>query len=959
MMRAYIVSFAQKFLFLSGLAALSCTLHGQGTGALTGSVTDPKGAYVVGAQIRVDGTNATASTDRTGHFTLLGVPVGPHQVTASYLGMDPVSARVEIGADRSTSVDLTLSAGSTVMLGKFEVSSDREGQSRAINLQRSSDQIKNIISADSMGRLPDSSAGEALARIPSISIQSDRGEAEFISVRGLSPKYNNIAINGDRAASATDPTESRQTRTLSLDAVPSDMISGIEVTKTSTADMDADSLGANVNLITKSPLDFKRRIVNGKIEYGMNTLDQRRQPTVSGGFTYGDRYKDGKYGLLVSGSYLDNQRDVNGAEQSYANVAIGGQTVPDVPTNVRFTYRWLHRTRKAISAQGFIRTGADSTHYVRALYNDFADADITWTHRARFDSGAVFLPGTTSTSGSVDGGRITRDDRKSLKSTLVWNVAAGGEWDKPKYHLDYSLTFGRSGYQVNRIQATWEYRLSDYRNAAGVALNADRVPDFTFTRDTAFTYFTDPLNAFAELGRAEIGNRGSILKRTDENHEFATTGVVNLRIPATFWGHPGAWKFGVKARNIERYSNPNAATYNVPAAQRLTLNQYLDSNRNTALWQGRYRIGPSTDVPKFWNDFDANPTRFTFNQAAWDNTNLPTRYMVDETVPAVYGMATTNVGQLRLNGGIRYERTQSKSESHTLNFGPTGAYLGSTRTTSSKSYDDLFPSAVATYRFSDRIMLRGGVTRSTARPDYNQILGGRIIQDDVDRIIEGNPALQPLKATNYDLSFEWYFTSSGMFSAGIFHKDITNFIYSTVSTVTEAPYAGWQLTRPLNGPHSTLTGYELSYSQNFKNLPAPFNGLGFSGNVTRLDGTSVLPTVRGSVDRLIEQPQNVYNVQISYEKFPFSARVACVYNGDYVRGFNATNAALDTWTGELKTYDASINYTLRQGWVFYLQGKNLGNVYSKYAHQGAGRRDLPTELEFVGWTLSSGIKMEF
>lgn len=78
MMRAYIVSFAQKFLFLSGLAALSCTLHGQGTGALTGSVTDPKGAYVVGAQIRVDGTNATASTDRTGHFTLLGVPVGPH-----------------------------------------------------------------------------------------------------------------------------------------------------------------------------------------------------------------------------------------------------------------------------------------------------------------------------------------------------------------------------------------------------------------------------------------------------------------------------------------------------------------------------------------------------------------------------------------------------------------------------------------------------------------------------------------------------------------------------------------------------------------------------------------------------------------------------------------------------------------------------------------------------------------
>jgi TonB-dependent receptor len=312
-----------------------------------------------------------------------------------------------------------------------------------------------------------------------------------------------------------------------------------------------------------------------------------------------------------------------------------------------------------------------------------------------------------------------------------------------------------------------------------------------------------------------------------------------------------------------------------------------------------------------------------------------------------------------LNGGVRDELTESYSQSYTLNFGPTGTYLGATRATAKKSYDDFFPSAVATYCFSDRIMLRGGVTRSTARPDYNQILGGRIVQDDVDRITEGNPTLQPLKATNYDLSFEWYLTSAGVFSVGTFYKDITNFVYSTVSTLTEAPYTGWQLTRPMNGPHSTLTGYEFSYSQNFKSLPPPFNGLGFSGNYTRLEGTSVLPTVRGKVDRLIEQPQNVYNLQLSYEKFPFSVRVAAVYNGDYVRSFNATTAAQDAWTNELKTYDASINYTMRPGWVFYLQGKNLGNSFSKYAYQGEGRKDLPTELEFVGWTLSAGLKMEF
>ena len=256
-------------------------------------------------------------------------------------------------------------------------------------------------------------------------------------------------------------------------------------------------------------------------------------------------------------------------------------------------------------------------------------------------------------------------------------------------------------------------------------------------------------------------------------------------------------------------------------------------------------------------------------------------------------------------------------------------------------------------------MLRGGVTRSTARPDYNQILGGRIIQDDRDRITEGNPNLKPLTSTNYDLSFEWYFTSAGLFSVGTFYKDIKNFVFSNVRTVTETPYVGWLLTRPENGPHSTLHGYEMSYSQTFRTLPAPFNGLGFQGNFTRLDGSSDLPNARGTVNRLIDQPKNTYNLQLSYAKAPFNVRVACTYNGDYVRSFNATSATLDAWTGQLKTYDASVNYTIRPGWQLFLQGKNLGNVITKYAYQGTDRLDRPTELEFVGWTMTGGFKLEF
>src|ERR1043166_9396749 len=193
---------ARFFSILAAGVLLGGGAFAQGTGAITGVITDPNGAYVVGAQIRIAGTSLSTSTDRSGRFTVPRVPARAHRVTASYLGLEPREASVDIGSERSTTVDITLRSGDTVVMQKIEVTSEREGQARAINLQRASDQIKNIVSADSMGRLPDSSAGEALARIPAISIQSDRGEAEFISVRGLSPKYNNIAINGDRAASA-------------------------------------------------------------------------------------------------------------------------------------------------------------------------------------------------------------------------------------------------------------------------------------------------------------------------------------------------------------------------------------------------------------------------------------------------------------------------------------------------------------------------------------------------------------------------------------------------------------------------------------------------------------------------------------------------------------------------------------------------------------------------------------
>lgn len=954
-----LLRFVRRVLVLASCLLATEALLAQTPGAISGVVTDAQGNFVIGAQVTVEGSSISSSTDRMGNYRLTGVPAGTQRVVANYLGMDPVNSTVEVASDQTATANIAFQPSETVTMQAFEVASVREGQARATNLQRTADQIKNIIATDAMGRLPDASAGEALSRIVGVGIQSDRGEAEFISVRGLSPKYNAVAINGERGASASDPTESRQSRTLSLDSVPTDLIASIEVTKTSTADMDADSLGANVNMITKSPLDFSRRVITGKIEYGLNQLDDVYRRTYSGGFTYGDRFLGNKLGILLSGSYQENHRDVNGRAETYVNQAVAGVATTDLPTEVGYLYRWLERERKAINAQVYYRVSDSFRTYVRALYNDFADRDQVWNTRMRYDSGASYLAGSNKVTGSVDGGRITRADRESEKATEVWNIGTGGDWSSAKYQLDYALSFGRSAYEVNRIQPTWEYRLSDYSNANGVRLNVDGVADFTYNfSDPMFPRFTDSVDALRAFNRFEIGTRSSVQRRTDENHEFATTASINLKIASTFFSNPGSWKVGLKFRNIDKYSNPWNATFNVPAAQRLTLDRFLDQGRVMPIWDGRYVIGPSTNVPQFWRFFNDNPGNFTFSQAAFDQTNLPTRYRVNEDVPAGYVMATTDIGRLRLVGGLRYELTRGETESYRLNFDSAGVYTGATKVRSSYSDGDFFPSAVATYKFTDRIQARAGITRAISRPDYDQILASEVVNDNNDTVTRGNPNLKPLFSTNYDLSFEWYSKGGDMFSVGTFYKDIQNSIYSVVSIPTTGQYAGYQVTQPLNSKQSSLLGFEVAISKNFRSLPAPFNGLGFQANYTKLYGKTQLPS-RSNIKHLIDQPEATGNIQISYELHPISLRVAYTYNDDYIRLFDANSPTLDAWVKDLKTIDASIDYKLKSGWTLYVQGKNLGNEITKYFYQGENRTDRPTELEFVGCTVLAGLKFEF
>jgi TonB-dependent receptor len=938
----------RRLAVLLGAFALAATSAAQTAGSITGVVTDPQGALIQGAEVRLEGTALSATTDRSGRYRIDGAPTGPQRITARYLGLNDATATITVGASQEVRADLTLRTGDTVVLQQFVVESIAEGQARAINRQRTSDTLQNIIASDAIGRLPDASVGEALARLPGISVQVDRGEPDKVSVRGLAPKFNNVALNGERLPAVFDSTEVYDNRSVSLNTVPTDMISGIEVTKAITPDMDADSLGGAVNLVTKSSLDFRRRVLSGKLEAGYNDLTKKEQYAAN--FTFGDHFANQKIGLLLTGAYQFNNRGIEGVNVVYANpTAVGGTTYDSILNEFDYRFRHLDRMRQGFSGQLDFQTGEHARHWIRGFYNVFEDREQRRRLIVRLANGGTILPGTTNTLGNFDGGRVLRRDRSGKKQTDLASLAAGGVWEKDGYKLDYSTSYAWTAFKVRRTEAQWEYRITDY-------LANNGVPDFTYDRgDPNFPTLSDPLGHITNYARQEIGNRGGYNVRDDDNTEEDINAQASLSVPGTLAGHPTTWKLGVKYRTKEKDVRPQSFSFTRTGPTELYLSNFLDPKIVIPILDGRYRVGPSSEMVALRDHFYANPGLFALNQSSFITDNLPSTYLATEDVTSGYAMSTTTLGKLRLVAGARYEYTKNEYTANVLSFSQTGAYLGATRTTATTDYGNVFPAVIGTYRFTDRMLLRGAVTRSIARPDYGDLNPRRSINDDNDRITEGNPALKPLLSTNFDLSFELYLKSAGSFTVGVFYKDIEDFSFTSNTLISGGTYNGWRLTRPENGPSGKLRGIELGWSQAFTFLPKPFDRFGVQANHTMIDAEGEVPG-RGTLDRLPEQVERVSNLQLYYEKFPFSARVAFNFNGDYIRtiGVDANN---DEWFDDIKTVDASLSYTWRKGWNFYLEGKNITDEVTRRIY--LGRSDRPTEHEFPGWSIVSGVKFDF
>lgn len=929
-------------------------------GTVTGVVTDDSGYLVRGATIAVDGTDLSTTTDRDGRFRLDGVPDGAHRVTVDYLGYSPAGQIVTVSSDAIADVSLKIDS-QVVTLDTFKVESIREGQSRAINQQRASNTISSIISSDAIGNLPDKTVGDALARLPGVSVVLD-GRSAFASIRGAQAKFNSITLDGSHISTPANDgiftTAGSETRAVDLSTIPSDMIAGIEVIKALTPDRDADAFGGQVNLVTRSAFDLRERTINGSVEYLYNNLKE------DGGYAFNLNYSDvvnhaRTLGVTGTVSYSDENYGQQDYEIAYYEKAGSPvETIAGVTDQAisEFDQRYRESNKRSLGGNlnfDFRPANSTSQLYLRLFHNQSDTESDRWRLRQR--GLTRFTATSTDQLASGTEARLTRrlDDIDTERRND--RIALGGKTAVADGTLSYEANYGDAALDANSRRYQFETASSTLRRT--IKWTVDRsdpvFPIITMVQNTTGENILDRTQDLAlnqlRLQNIDASDKDLVAKL---DYEFNRP-VANL---------PLDWRFGAKFRGKDRSLDGSLDDYD-PAGTAPRQNAYDSVFTPTNLFDGRIAsLGAYPDIGAVFADLYANPANWVLNNTDESQVVAISRYDATEDISAAYGMATAKFGKLETIAGLRYEKTKVD-----YTYRPTAT----TRAQGGSSYDNFFPGLLANYRFTKNLILRAGWTNTITRPDYGDLIPYESNLDpeaieDLDsgalvRVFQGNPNLRAQKAMNWDAALEWYFQPTGMLSVSVFHKDITDFIYKGVRTESRPPvlYAVYQ---NQNGADQTINGTEISWVQSLSMLPAPFDGLGFSLNTTFIEGESTFPTLNVTTgvtgtrteDFIPLQPKRVYNAQVYWEKYGFTARVAFNYIDEYVREVGGLSGAVTN--NDATRIDAQVSYRINNHWTVFVEGKNLTEEVKAWYNTKPSR---PEEYEYTGWNASGGVRFRF
>ena len=930
---------------LCGSADLHSAVGQTRDGSLTARVTDTSSVNIYAATVRLLGTHWGGTTEASGIVHLEHLPVGSYNVRVAALGYAPDSVAVTVNDGRTTSLTLRLRPAA-ILLSEVSVRAQRLGETEGAALSRQQDapNIVTVLPGDEIRALPNYNAAEAAGRIPGVSIERDEGEGKFVQVRGTEPRLSNVTINGSHVpGTETD-------RIPKLDDVPSDLLGAIEVSKTLTADMDADAIGGSVNLVTKTPEGPPRGYIAG--QFGQMSLLSRTNG--QGGLTYGGRFGDGgRLGFLIGASIDRNNRAINDVEPAWA-VDGAGRSYPVEWSERDYLYG---RNRYGVGGDLDYRFDEHSSIYVKGMWSDFENLGIRYVND-------VSSGGDSAATGHVGFGTgtgVTRTVSHRTPREQMWSLNAGGRQDLAGLTLDYS--FNSTGTR----QSETDYRTSSFDYSGGdLTIRYDgsnpEVPTFTHANDA---------QAAAVLAPANYA-----LSNYKANYNLTTGrdigGSANALMRYLWGAHPAAFKFGLRLRDENKDNDAGELAFK--ATGTLTLAQVLgtfsDPHFYSSITNSYLPFGPVPDngLTSTWEDL--NPAAFKDKTDSVGNALAS--FSGSERIYAAYMMNDVDLGRFHLNLGLRLEHTHSSYVGHVAAT-PTdsaGDPTGPTTVTTvpgSRDYDDLFPSVQLRYRSDDNTNLRLAVTRAIARPNYTDLAPslsgslGSIYQHQYSNLSAGNPNLVPEHSWSLDVLFEHFLPGVGVISAGVFYKNITDVILQRtfVYNGPYVPFQGYYGTQPQNGGSGHLLGVEARWAQHLTFLPGVLGGLGVDVNYTHISSSVVVDT-SGRTAPLLRQAPDLANVAVTYDRGAVSARIAWTYNGPNITAYGdgSSTANGDNYFYAHSQIDGSVIFNVTPSVQMQIMALNLNNAVFGFFN-GTPSHAYSVQREYYGRTFYLGMKYGF
>ncbi|MBF8297221.1 MAG: TonB-dependent receptor, partial [Bacteroidetes bacterium] len=703
--------------FISPNASLA-----QQTGQISGRITDADTKeYLPGANVMLKGTGLGASTDRSGLFRIFNVPAGDYEIVVRYIGYDESSVSVTVGSGVVVK-DITLKP-TVVQLSGIQVTGLRQGQNKALNIQKSSDNIVNVVAAEQMAKLPDLNTAEILQRIPGISIVRDQGEGRYVQIRGTDARLTSISVNGERIT-APDAGE----RYVGMDVISASQAASIEVVKALTPDMDGDAIGGSVNLVTKSGFDSDKQFFN--IQAGSGYSDMLGKPLWQGNFTYGTRLgADDKFAFAITGNYDYWKRNTHDLELGYNKVTAGTTTVPFALVDVDLRDYIVERERFNFAANFDYRPNENNQFFIRGMYNNRDDYEYRRNLYVRPSKG-TFTDATT-----VSNAKIYRSLKDRLERQNIATVSVGGLHKMNNLNLDYSLAYTKGGTQkADETDPT--FVMSKKMNLSLNQGDPQR-PTYAITSTGAAYDQFNPANY--KLDGVKWNN--------DDGHDRDYLGAVNLKYSFELFNHPSQLKFGGKMHIREKTKTQDRWVYAKDGAD-LLLTDFVGDD-GIGIVDGAYRVGQAIDGDKFRTYFKAQKDKTGGLKGSIDHENSEAAsFKADENITAYYAMNTLTMDNWMFLVGVRHEFTGTTNNSHQILLDADGNYVSTTDLESKVDYNNILPMAHIRYKLTPMTNIRVAFTTGIARPNFYDLVPYRVILSEDNQINEGNSTLKPTTATS-------------------------------------------------------------------------------------------------------------------------------------------------------------------------------------------------------------------